>query len=94
MSEGVYLLTVFLLIFFLFLLSFQRVMAPSSLLMVLLAVAIVPGTWSDSEENELDYGYWNYREGGKSQKSVPSVASKSSGACKEKNNGQEVMQEK
>ncbi|XP_075896932.1 uncharacterized protein LOC142898066 [Nelusetta ayraudi] len=38
-------------------------MAPLSMLMVLLAVATIPGTWSDSQENELDYGYWNYREG-------------------------------
>lgn len=43
-------------------------MAPLSMLMVLLAVATIPGTWSDSQENELDYGYWNYREGGKSQR--------------------------
>lgn len=43
-------------------------MAPSSMLMVLLAAAMIPGTRSDSQENELDYGYWNYREGGKSQR--------------------------
>lgn len=42
-------------------------MAPPSLLMVLMAVAMATGARSDSEENELDYGHWNYREGGKSQ---------------------------
>ncbi|KAM9363675.1 uncharacterized protein ABDE67_018800 [Symphorus nematophorus] len=38
-------------------------MAPPSLLMVLMAVAMATGARSASEENELDYGYWNYREG-------------------------------
>uniref|UniRef100_A0A671YLZ4 Si:ch211-243a20.3 n=1 Tax=Sparus aurata TaxID=8175 RepID=A0A671YLZ4_SPAAU len=38
-------------------------MAPPSLLMLLMAVAMVTGARSASEENELDYGYWNYREG-------------------------------
>lgn len=51
----------------LFLLLPVKVMAPLSTLMLLLAVAMIPGTWSHSQENELDYGYWNYREGGKSQ---------------------------
>lgn len=45
-------------------------MSPLSMLMVLLAVAMIPGTWSHSQENELDYGYWNYREGGKPQRAV------------------------
>lgn len=57
---------------FLLLLLFKRggvcllVMAPPCLLMVLMVVAMATGTRSASEENELDYGYWNYREGGKS----------------------------
>ncbi|TKS68085.1 hypothetical protein D9C73_002145 [Collichthys lucidus] len=38
-------------------------MAPPCLLMVLMAVAVATGARSSSEENELDYGYWNYREG-------------------------------
>lgn len=38
------------------------------MLMVLLAFAMIPGTWSRSQENELDDGDWNYREGGKSQR--------------------------
>ncbi|GAA6230225.1 uncharacterized protein si:ch211-243a20.3 [Lates japonicus] len=38
-------------------------MAPPSLLMMLMVVATVTGTREASEENELDYGYWNYREG-------------------------------
>ncbi|XP_070844315.1 uncharacterized protein [Chaetodon trifascialis] len=38
-------------------------MAPPSLLMVLMVVAMATGARSASEENELDYGYWNYREG-------------------------------
>ncbi|XP_051241627.1 uncharacterized protein si:ch211-243a20.3 [Dicentrarchus labrax] len=37
-------------------------MAPPSLLMVLMVVAMATAS-SASEENELDYGYWNYREG-------------------------------
>lgn len=36
---------------------------PPSLLMVLMVVATATGARSVSEENELDYGYWNYREG-------------------------------
>lgn len=40
------------------------VMAPLSLLMVLTVVATATGVRADSEENELDYGNWNYREGG------------------------------
>lgn len=42
-------------------------MALSHLLIVLMAVATATGANSDSEENELDYGFWNYREGGRSQ---------------------------
>lgn len=38
-------------------------MGPRSLLMVLMAVATVTGAHAVGEENELDYGYWNYREG-------------------------------
>ncbi|XP_074486391.1 uncharacterized protein LOC141764774 [Sebastes fasciatus] len=38
-------------------------MAPPSLLMLLMVVALATGARSASEENELDYGYWNYREG-------------------------------
>ncbi|XP_059188522.1 uncharacterized protein si:ch211-243a20.3 [Centropristis striata] len=38
-------------------------MAPPSLLMLLTVVAMATGARSASEENELDYGYWNYREG-------------------------------
>ncbi|XP_053191049.1 uncharacterized protein si:ch211-243a20.3 [Scomber japonicus] len=40
-------------------------MAPPALLMVLMAVAMATGARSvgSEEENELDYGYWNYREG-------------------------------
>ncbi|KAM3623448.1 uncharacterized protein V6R79_011355 [Siganus canaliculatus] len=38
-------------------------MASPSLLMVLMAVAMATGARSSGEENELDYGYWNYREG-------------------------------
>ncbi|XP_069024457.1 uncharacterized protein [Embiotoca jacksoni] len=38
-------------------------MAHCSLLMVLMVVATATGARADSEENELDYGYWNYREG-------------------------------
>ncbi|XP_041790210.1 uncharacterized protein si:ch211-243a20.3 [Chelmon rostratus] len=38
-------------------------MAPPSLLMVLMVVAMATGARSASEENVLDYGYWNYREG-------------------------------
>lgn len=39
-------------------------MAPPSLLMLLMVVVMATGARSASEENELDYGYWNYREGG------------------------------
>lgn len=47
--------------------SVLLMMAPP-LLMVLMVVAMATGTHSvgGEEENELDYGYWNYREGGKS----------------------------
>ncbi|XP_061536342.1 uncharacterized protein si:ch211-243a20.3 [Phycodurus eques] len=38
-------------------------MNPHSLLMVLMVVAMVTGAHSNNEENELDYGHWNYREG-------------------------------
>uniref|UniRef100_UPI0037E97E5E uncharacterized protein n=1 Tax=Semicossyphus pulcher TaxID=241346 RepID=UPI0037E97E5E len=38
-------------------------MAPPSLLMLLMVVVVATGAHSASEENELDYGYWNYREG-------------------------------
>ncbi|XP_041640745.1 uncharacterized protein si:ch211-243a20.3 [Cheilinus undulatus] len=38
-------------------------MAPPYLRMVLMVVAVATGAHSASEENELDYGYWNYREG-------------------------------
>ncbi|XP_074538946.1 uncharacterized protein LOC141800368 [Halichoeres trimaculatus] len=38
-------------------------MAPPYLWMVLMVVAVATGAHSASEENELDYGYWNYREG-------------------------------
>uniref|UniRef100_A0A665X0U6 Si:ch211-243a20.3 n=1 Tax=Echeneis naucrates TaxID=173247 RepID=A0A665X0U6_ECHNA len=38
-------------------------MAPSSRLLLLMVVATVTGGHAASEENELDYGYWNYREG-------------------------------
>ncbi|XP_068583429.1 uncharacterized protein si:ch211-243a20.3 [Cebidichthys violaceus] len=38
-------------------------MAPPSLLMLLMVVAMATGARSAGEENELDYGYWNYREG-------------------------------
>lgn len=41
-------------------------MALPCLLMVLMAVAMETGAKSDNEENGLDYGFWNYREGGKS----------------------------
>lgn len=39
------------------------IMASCSILM-LLVVSTVTGARTASEENELDYGYWNYREGG------------------------------
>lgn len=56
-----------------FSLSYQRgkflIMAPPSVLMLLMVVAVVTGARAASEENELDYGYWNYREGGKSRAS-------------------------
>lgn len=38
-------------------------MAPPYTWMVLMVVAVATGAHSASEENELDYGYWNYREG-------------------------------
>lgn len=38
-------------------------MAPPTLLLMLMVVASATGARSGSEENELDYGYWNYREG-------------------------------
>ncbi|CAJ1053477.1 uncharacterized protein si:ch211-243a20.3 [Xyrichtys novacula] len=38
-------------------------MAPPYLWMVLMVVAVATGAQSASEENELDYGNWNYREG-------------------------------
>ncbi|KAK5926573.1 hypothetical protein CgunFtcFv8_022132 [Champsocephalus gunnari] len=38
-------------------------MAPPSVLMLLMVVAVVTGARAASEENKLDYGYWNYREG-------------------------------
>ncbi|XP_033182224.1 uncharacterized protein si:ch211-243a20.3 [Anabas testudineus] len=38
-------------------------MASRSVLMVLVLVAVVTGVRAASEENELDHGYWNYREG-------------------------------
>ncbi|TNM86270.1 hypothetical protein fugu_008541 [Takifugu bimaculatus] len=45
------------------------------LLMVPMVVAGATGAKSDSEENELDYGSWNYREGAErvNVASVPSV---------------------
>lgn len=45
------------------------IMAPHSVLMVLALVSMVTGAHTASDENELDYGYWNYREGGKSHNS-------------------------
>lgn len=39
-------------------------MALFSVLMVLTLVATATEARAGSEENELDYGYWNYREGG------------------------------
>ncbi|KAM8842725.1 uncharacterized protein ACB058_014295 [Synchiropus picturatus] len=38
-------------------------MALQSLLLVLLTVVMVTRVRTSGEENELDYGYWNYREG-------------------------------
>ncbi|CAN9510472.1 unnamed protein product [Ophioblennius macclurei] len=38
-------------------------MASPSLLMMLMVVALVTGARAADEENALDYGYWNYREG-------------------------------
>lgn len=38
-------------------------MALPTLLLVLMVVATATGARSGGEENELDYGYWNYREG-------------------------------
>lgn len=42
------------------------IMASCSVLMVLVLVTMVTGVCAASEENDLDYSYWNYREGGKS----------------------------
>lgn len=59
---------------FLYLLKGGRVyllnMAPRSLLMALMVVATATGAIAAKEENELDYGYWNYREGGINHKPV------------------------
>lgn len=44
-------------------------MASRSVLMVLVLVAMVTRVRAASGENELDHGYWNYREGGKSRAS-------------------------
>lgn len=41
-------------------------MGPPSLLAALMAVAMVTGAQAVSKENDVDYGYWNYREGGMS----------------------------
>lgn len=49
-------------------------MAPPALLVLAMAVATATGPLSASEENELDYGSWNYREGGKSKASLSSFA--------------------
>uniref|UniRef100_A0A3Q3IAR0 Uncharacterized protein n=1 Tax=Monopterus albus TaxID=43700 RepID=A0A3Q3IAR0_MONAL len=38
-------------------------MAPASPFMLLMVVAMATGALAASEENELDYGYWNYRDG-------------------------------
>ncbi|XP_071329430.1 uncharacterized protein [Trachinotus anak] len=38
-------------------------MAPPFLLVLLMMVAMVSGAHAGSQENELNYGYWNYREG-------------------------------
>ncbi|XP_047220632.1 uncharacterized protein si:ch211-243a20.3 isoform X2 [Girardinichthys multiradiatus] len=38
-------------------------MALLPVLMVLMVVAAATGAHAGSDENELDYGYWNYREG-------------------------------
>uniref|UniRef100_A0A7N8WVM2 Si:ch211-243a20.3 n=1 Tax=Mastacembelus armatus TaxID=205130 RepID=A0A7N8WVM2_9TELE len=38
-------------------------MAASAPLMVLVVVGMVTGAHAASEENELDHGFWNYREG-------------------------------
>ncbi|XP_078801617.1 uncharacterized protein LOC144991818 [Oryzias latipes] len=38
-------------------------MGPPSLLAALMAVAMVTGAQAVSKENDVDYGYWNYREG-------------------------------
>ncbi|KAJ0033023.1 hypothetical protein NQD34_000130 [Periophthalmus magnuspinnatus] len=38
-------------------------MAPLALLLMLMLVSTATGARSGGEENELDYGYWNYREG-------------------------------
>uniref|UniRef100_A0A3P8PB12 Uncharacterized protein n=1 Tax=Astatotilapia calliptera TaxID=8154 RepID=A0A3P8PB12_ASTCA len=41
-------------------------MGPHSLLMALMVVATATGAYAAEEENEVDYGYWNYREGAQS----------------------------
>ncbi|KAM8880039.1 uncharacterized protein AB9W97_015074 isoform 1-T6 [Spinachia spinachia] len=41
-------------------------MAPPSLLMLVMVVAMATGALSARKENELDYGSWNYREGAES----------------------------
>ncbi|XP_035762258.1 uncharacterized protein si:ch211-243a20.3 [Neolamprologus brichardi] len=41
-------------------------MGPHSLLMALMVVATATGAYAAEEENEVDYGYWNYREGAES----------------------------
>lgn len=45
-------------------------MGPHSLLMALMVVATATGAYAAEEENEVDYGYWNYREGGINHKPV------------------------
>ncbi|XP_068178490.1 uncharacterized protein si:ch211-243a20.3 [Antennarius striatus] len=46
-------------------------MARCSLMMVLMVVAIAAEAYSASKENELDSGYWNYREGADSVNVAP-----------------------
>ncbi|XP_035612860.1 uncharacterized protein si:ch211-243a20.3 isoform X2 [Oncorhynchus keta] len=41
-------------------------MAPQTVMLLLLLAAMVTMAQSVGEENELDYGYWNYREGAES----------------------------
>uniref|UniRef100_A0A668ATY3 Si:ch211-243a20.3 n=1 Tax=Myripristis murdjan TaxID=586833 RepID=A0A668ATY3_9TELE len=38
-------------------------MAPPTLLMAMMVAAMATAAHSAGEENELDYGYWNYRDG-------------------------------